>query len=84
MQLEDILQSEVGQRLRNLIERVERLEEEKDTIARDIAEIYKEAKSTGFSDKVMRRLVALRSKDDNTVKDEEALLKIYKTALGME
>lgn len=84
MQPEDLLQSEAGQRLRSFIERVERLEEEKDTIARDIAEVYKEAKSTGFSDKVMRRLVALRSKDDNTVKDEEALLAIYKNILGME
>jgi len=83
MQPKDILQSEAGRCLRHLIERVERLEEEKAGVAQDIEEIYKEAKGAGFTPKIMRRIVAIRSKDDNAVKDEEELFEAYKDVLGM-
>jgi uncharacterized protein (UPF0335 family) len=70
-------------RLRNLIERVERLEEEKKALANDIKEIYMEAKSAGFDTKVMRILVRLRKMEPADVEEQETLLDVYRRALGM-
>lgn len=69
--------------LRALIERIERLEEEKKTIADDIKEVYAEAKGTGFDTKAVRVLVRLRKKDQAERQEEEAILDLYKAALGM-
>lgn len=69
--------------LRSLIERIERLEEEKKAIAADIKEIYGEAKSTGFDTKIMRKVVSLRKKDTAERQEEEAILDLYLSALGM-
>ncbi len=69
--------------LRALIERVERLEEEKQTIAADIREVYGEAKSTGFDTKVMRQVVRLRKQDMAERQEHEAILDLYLHALGM-
>ena len=69
--------------LRAFIERIERLEEEKKTIADDIKEVYAEAKGTGFDTKAMRKLVTLRKKDQAERQEEEAVLDLYKNALGM-
>lgn len=69
--------------LRALIERIERLEEEKKTIAEDIKEVYAEAKGTGFDTKAVRVLVRLRKKDQAERQEEEAILDLYKAALGM-
>ena len=69
--------------LRSLIERIERLEEEKKAIAADIKEIYGEAKSTGFDTKIMRKVVSLRKKDAAERQEEEAILDLYLSALGM-
>ena len=69
--------------LRALIERVERLEEEKQTIAADIREVYGEAKSTGFDTKVMRQVVRLRKQDMAERQEHEAILDLYMHALGM-
>lgn len=69
--------------LRSLVERIERMEEEKRNIAEDIKEIYTEAKSNGFDTKAIRKIVALRRKDRHEVEEEEAILEIYKAALGM-
>ena len=69
--------------LRSLIERIERLEEEKKAIAADIKEIYGEAKSSGFDTKIMRRVVSLRKKDVAERQEEEAILDLYLSALGM-
>ena len=69
--------------MRALIERVERLEEEKQTIAADIREVYGEAKSTGFDTKVMRQVVRLRKQDMAERQEHEAILDLYLHALGM-
>lgn len=69
--------------LRAFIERVERLAEEKQTIADDIKEIFAEAKGTGFDTKAMRKLIQLRKKDQAERQEEEAILDLYKAALGM-
>lgn len=69
--------------LRSLIERIERLEEEKKAIAADIKEIYGEAKSNGFDTKIMRKVVSLRKKDSAERQEEEAILDLYLSALGM-
>jgi len=69
--------------LRLLIERIERLEEEKKGIADDIRDVYLEAKSRGFDPKTMRAIVRLRKMDVNDRREAEALLDTYKAALGM-
>jgi uncharacterized protein (UPF0335 family) len=70
--------------LRLLIERVERLEEEKKGVAEDIRDVYSEAKAFGFDAKIMRQIVRLRkmTKDDRA--EMEAILETYKKALGMD
>lgn len=69
--------------LRAFVERIERLEEEKKTIADDIKEVYAEAKGTGFDVKILRKVVALRKKDKEERLEEEAILHTYLAALGM-
>lgn len=69
--------------LRAFIERVERLEEEKKTISDDIREVYAEMKGTGFDTKAVRRLVALRKKDQAERQEQAAILGLYADALGM-
>lgn len=69
--------------LRAFIERIERLEEEKKTIADDIKEVFAEAKGTGFDTKAMRTIIRLRKKDKAEREEEESILDLYKTALGM-
>jgi uncharacterized protein (UPF0335 family) len=70
--------------LRALIERIERLEEEKQTLSDDIKEVYAEAKGTGFDTKAIRTIIRLRKKDQSERQEEEAMLDLYKAALGME
>lgn len=69
--------------LRAFIERIERLEEEKAAIAEDIKEVYAEAKGNGFDTKVLRKIVSIRKQDHNERMEQEALLELYMTALGM-
>jgi len=69
--------------LRAFIERIERLEEEKQTIADDIKEIYAEMKGSGFDTKAVRTIIRLRKKDQAARQEEEAMLDLYKAALGM-
>ena len=69
--------------LRAFIERIERLEEEKKTIGDDIAEVYAEAKGNGFDPKTLKKVIALRKKDDDVRIEEEAILDTYLAALGM-
>lgn len=69
--------------LRSLVERIERLEEEKKAIAGDIKEVYAEAKGHGFDTKILRKVVSLRKKDANERQEEEAILDLYLAALGM-
>lgn len=69
--------------LRAFVERIERLEEEKKTIADDIKEVYGEAKGNGYDVKVLRKVVALRKQDMNERLEHEAVLDLYLHALGM-
>lgn len=69
-------------RLKSLIERVERLEEEKAAIANDIKEIYAEARAAGFDVKIMRQVVRIRKQDAKQVAEEEQLRDVYMNALG--
>ena len=70
-------------RLRLLIERIERLEEEKKGIANDIRDVYAEAKAVGYDTKIMREIVRLRKMDANDRSESEMILDTYKAALGM-
>ncbi|GAB1583278.1 DUF2312 domain-containing protein [Phyllobacterium phragmitis] len=72
----------VGQ-LRAFIERIERLEEEKKTISEDIKEVYAELKGTGFDTKAVRTIIRLRKKEEHERQEEEAIIQLYKDALGM-
>ncbi|MAW84897.1 MAG: DUF2312 domain-containing protein [Phyllobacteriaceae bacterium] len=69
--------------LRSIIERIERLEEEKKTISDDIKDVYAEAKGNGFDTKALRTIVRLRKQDANERQEQEAMLELYKAALGM-
>ncbi|CAM2922741.1 hypothetical protein CFR75_11385 [Komagataeibacter xylinus] len=70
-------------RLRSIIERVERLEEERKALSGDIKDIFSEAKSTGFDVKVIRQIIRIRKQEPAEVEELETLLQIYKRALGM-
>ena len=69
--------------LRLLIERIERLEEEKKAIADDVKDVYGEAKSRGYDAKTMRTIVRLRKMEKHVREEAEALLDTYKAALGL-
>jgi uncharacterized protein (UPF0335 family) len=70
-------------RLRSIVERIERLEEEKKALAGDIKDIYVEAKSAGFDVKALRTLLSLRRKEPAEVEEQDALVTLYRQALGM-
>jgi len=72
-----------GDRLRSIVERIERLEEEKKALSDDIREVYSEAKGSGFDIKVIRRIIQLRKMDSSDRDEMEAILDIYKRALEM-
>lgn len=80
---EDMAQSVAADQLKSIIERVERLEEEKKAIGDDIKDVYAEAKANGFDTKVLRKIVSLRKQDRDQRMEEEAILELYKQALGM-
>ncbi len=69
--------------LRSIVERVERLEEEKAAIADDVKEVYAEAKGNGFDVKVLRRVIRLRKMDRAEREEQDAILDLYMAALGM-
>lgn len=71
-------------RLKSIIERVERLEEEKSALAEDIKEIFGEAKATGFDVKIIRQIIRLRKIELDKRREAEILLETYKAAIGME
>ena len=70
-------------RLRSLIERIERLEEERKALGSDIKDIYGEAKSAGFDVKVLRAIIRIRKQEPADVEEQETLLDVYRRALGM-
>ena len=71
------------EQLQALIERIERLEEEKAGTLSDIRDVYTEGKSAGFDTKALRKIVALRKLDTDERREQEAILDLYKSALGM-
>lgn len=80
----ETVESVAAAELRQFIERIERLEEEKQTIADDIADVISEAKGRGYDAKAIRTILRLRKKDKNERIEEETILQTYMAALGME
>lgn len=77
------LQGSSQAQLRQYIEQIERLEEEKKALSADISDKYLEAKATGFDPKIMKKVIALRKKPQAERTEEEALLDTYMHAMGM-
>lgn len=73
----------VKEQLRAIIERIERLEEEKTVISDDIRDVYAEAKGNGFDVKVLRTIVSMRKQDADQRAEAESILEVYMQALGM-
>ena len=69
--------------LKSFIDRIERLEEERNALTADIREVYAEAKGTGFDTKIMRQVVRMRKLDKADRQEMEAVLDLYLSALGM-
>jgi len=69
-------------KLKSLIERIERLEEDKAAVANDLKEVYAEAKGEGFDTKILRKVVRLRKQDTAKRQEEEALIDLYLSAIG--
>lgn len=80
--LNDNLTETAREKLRMIVERVERLEEEKREVAEQIKEVYGEAKALGYDTKALREVVKLRRKDRHERDEEEAILEVYLDALG--
>ncbi len=75
--------NDVGERLLSIVQRYERLNEEKVALASDQRDILKEAASAGFDKKVLRQLIRIRKQKPGDVEEQEALLDIYRRAIGM-
>ena len=69
--------------LESLVQRIERLEDEKAVIGADIKDVYAEAKSNGFDVKILRKIVSMRKQDQEALKTEQAMIETYMQALGM-
>ena len=78
----DILNTTAQTQLKSIIERIERLEEDKAAVANDLKEVYLEAKGNGFDTKVLRKVVRLRKQDKAKRLEEEALIDLYLSAIG--
>lgn len=81
---EETVENVAAAELRQFVERIERLEEERQTISEDIADVFGEAKGRGYDVKALKTLVRLRKKDANERMEEETILHTYMAALGME
>ncbi|PZR89745.1 MAG: DUF2312 domain-containing protein [Stutzerimonas stutzeri] len=80
---DDLGDIETNDQLRSIVERIERLEAEKKTVADDIKEVYSEAKGNGYDTKVLRKVIAIRKRDRDEVAEENAILDLYLQALGV-
>ncbi len=78
----DTLNSTAQGKLKSIIERIERLEEDKAAVANDLKEVYAEAKGEGFDTKILRKVVRLRKQDTAKRQEEEALIDLYISAIG--
>lgn len=70
-------------KLRAVVERIERLEEEKKALSEDIKEVYAEAKGNGYDTKVLRRVISIRKQDRDERQEQESILDLYLEALGL-
>ncbi len=77
------VQGVAAAQLRSIVERIERLEEEKKAIGDDIKDVYGEAKGNGYDTKVLRTVIRLRKQDASEREEQDAILDLYKEALGM-
>lgn len=73
-----------GEHLEAFVSRIEKMEEEKKAIADDIKDVYGEAKGTGYDTKMIKKVVAIRKQDKHKRQEEEAILELYLSALGMQ
>ena len=87
---EDVDTSDIGsvggnakEQLRSIVERIERLEEDKKALADDLKDVYQEAKSAGFDSKALRAVVKRRKQDKTALEEHEAVVALYMGALGM-
>ncbi len=78
----DVLNTAAQSQLKSIIERIERLEEDKAAVANDLKEVYAEAKGNGFDTKVLRKVVRMRKQDKAKRQEEEALIDLYLSAIG--
>jgi uncharacterized protein (UPF0335 family) len=78
----DVMTAAAQTRLRTIIERIERLEEDKAAVANDIKEVFAEAKGEGYDVKILRKVVRLRKQDKAKRLEEEAILDLYLSAIG--
>jgi uncharacterized protein (UPF0335 family) len=78
----DVLSGTAQGQLKSIVERIERLEEDKATVTADLKEVYAEAKGTGFDVKILRKVVRYRKQDRAKMQEEEALLDLYLSAIG--
>jgi uncharacterized protein (UPF0335 family) len=78
----DVMTAAAQGRLKTIIERIERLEEDKAAIATDIKEVFAEAKGEGFDVKILRKVIRLRKQDKAKRQEEEAILDLYLSAIG--
>ena len=78
----DVLNSAAQSQLKAIIERIERLEEDKAAVANDLKEVYAEAKGNGFDTKILRKVIRLRKQDKAKRQEEEALIDLYLSAIG--
>ena len=78
----DVLNTAAQTRLKTIVERIERLEEDKAAVSADLKEVFAEAKGEGFDVKILRKVVRLRKQDQAKRQEEEALLDLYLSAIG--
>jgi len=78
----DVLNTTAQGQLKSILERVERLEEDKAAVMADLKEVYAEAKGNGFDTKIIRKVIRLRKKDKAKRQEEEALVDLYMSAIG--
>ena len=78
----DVLNATAQTRLKTIIERIERLEEDKAAVANDIKEVFAEAKGEGFDVKILRKVIRIRKQDKAKRQEEEALVDLYLSAIG--
>jgi uncharacterized protein (UPF0335 family) len=79
---DDVLTATAQTQLKTIIERIERLEEDKAAVMADIKEVYAEAKGNGFDTAILRKVVAMRKKDKAKMDEEQALIDLYLSAIG--